>query len=219
MAIIPQQFRSIDPWSENRFSDNYNLRSRMLTGGHDCVIFLDSFNMAITSSPPSPPVLVIGPGLAIKDDVMIHILEDTTMNLTVAEGYVYNNIGDTPIIPMNALQGLNIVLTYQYARSMPSPTATINIIKDNLMLSIFRPVKHMWLGRIIVVNQQVTEISRAPIRFPLAPIPNPDTRTIYYRRTIDPLLGYTTINGGVIRPLIAGDPVVNASWFEEWTDV
>ena len=203
MAIIPQQLRSVDPWSENRFSDNYNIRSRMLTGGADSIVFLESFTITQTDD----TIITVGPGVAIKDDVLIHITETVTMNLAVNQGYSYNNEGEPPITDPDGDYVLHLCLNYHYARSIPAPQAKYVLIK--YPNTHFSTINHLWLGRITVVGGIITDCSTLAIR-----IPDTDLGTVYERHTIDPINGYAQINGGVVRPAVPnGTP---DGWYEEW---
>lgn len=201
---IPNQIRSVDPWSENRFSDNYNVRSRILTAGRDSVVYLESF--AITKT--GDTTITIGPGLAIKDDVLIHILETTTIDLASIQGYVISGEGEPPIAdPLADDVVLHICLHYHYSRSIPAPTAKFVIIKNPN--EHFTEVNHMWLGRVHVTNNVITQCTKLAYR-----TPDTELGTVYERRTIDPLLGYTQVNGGVVRPAVPGGTPVG--WYEEW---
>lgn len=203
MPVIPNQLRSVDPWSENRFSDNYNLRSRMLTSGVDAIVYPDSF----TITRMSDTVIRIGAGVAIKDDVMLHIMDLVTIDLTAADGYMYGGEGEPPISnPLGAFN-LHLLLTYNYNRSIPAPSARYNFTRYPEVH--FLPVNHLWLGRVFGMNNVITGVSTEPIR-----IPDNETGIVYQRHVIDPLTGYTTVNGGVIRPPTPGGSP--DGWYEEW---
>ncbi len=205
MAIIPEQVRSVDPWSENRFSNNYNIRSRILTGGKNTVVFLDSFKITKLSDTK----IKIGPGVAIKDDVMVHIMEDVTINLIADEGYVLSGEGEPPIPAPDVDIILHVCLNYHYFRSIPAPDARYVIIK--YPTAHFKVADHLWLGRIHVVNNKIVEVTTEPIR-----LPNEEGGTVFSRSCIDPLMGYTTFNGGVIRTEHPEEDPQNYQWFENW---
>lgn len=203
MPVYPQQLRSVDPWAEGRFSDNYNLRSRVLTRGIDSIVYLDSFAMAETGTTS----FSIGPGIAIKDDVMIHIQEATTINLAAESGYVFGSEGEPPLSDTLGEMDIHVCLSYKYNRSIPAPAARYTLIKFPELH--FDPEVHMWLGMIHTIAGVISEVRTEAIR-----IPDNVGGVIYRRHYIDPLSGYTTVNGGVIRPEIPGG--TPDGWYEEW---
>src|SRR3972149_9045525 len=119
MALTPpEQIRSIDPYSENRFSSTINRFTRIYTGGTDCIVHPDSFQITDASDSTSVTYIAFTSGMAIKDDVLIHITEsgvgvdllDDTHYLDetpgpITEGYYY------------------LVLWYNHTRSYPAPKA------------------------------------------------------------------------------------------------
>jgi hypothetical protein len=202
-VVVPEQIRSIDPWSENRFSDNYNLRHRLLTKGEDVVVHNDSFALSIIDS----TTLRIGPGIAIKDDVAIHIYEYQDIDLYAStDGY---GVDSDPPIHLSAVDyTTHVMLKYQYARSMPAPSASYRFIED--VATYFTSAMYMYLGYLTISNKTITEVHPEGI---MVPFPG---GTTYRRITINPYTGYSRINGGVVRPEVdgGGGP---AGWYEEWS--
>lgn len=199
MPLVPSQLRSADPFGENRFSNVYNLRSRMLTNGVDSVVFLESFALEITDDLE----IKIGPGIAIKDDVMIHILDDVTIDLTQNQGYMVSGESEPPWTEDGTDKTLHLCLHYHYARSMPAPQARYVLMEDPTLH--YTTVNHMWLGYLNIVGGVVVNFTYNPIVI---------NNYLYERHIINVILGYTSINGGVIRPPIPGGTPVG--WYEEW---
>ena len=198
---VPTQSRSVDPWSENRFSNNYNLRSRILTRGIDAVLYQESFDV-IKSTDTS---IIIKPGLAVKDDVLIHILEDATANMLTDEVYMIPEEVEPPINVLIGTYIVHLVLEYVYARSMPAPAARYKLLRD---VANFNTVKFMWLAGIKITDGIIVSIYKEGVR-----IPDVVGGTVLSRRTIHPINGYARINGGVIRPDTTGGTV---DWYSEW---
>ena len=141
MALVPVQERSVDPYSENRFSSVINRFTRMVTNGENIIMFPDkSFKLRWIDS----TTISIGAGICIKDDVMIHIKEDYELDFTNNEFYVDSS---------GSLQEEGtyyIVLSYMYQRSLPSPQAYYKIIRD--VDTIYRPYinRYIFLGAVTV---------------------------------------------------------------------
>lgn len=131
MPVTPNQIRAVDPYSESRFSDNYNLRSRMVTGGRDVILFPDSF--AITWTPDSTS-FIVGPGIAIMDDVLVHIMEDTEFDLSNDTNAMIDNSQSSPPIPTDETSEfqLKLCLQYKYARTIPPQSAQLGLIRVGL---------------------------------------------------------------------------------------
>jgi len=205
MAVtIPDQLRSIDPWSESRFSDNYNLRSRLLTKGNDVVVFKDSFALSIADS----TTLTVGPGIAIKDDAMIHITEAQSINLYGTGGGVATGYGvdaDPPIHYSASDYYTYLVLNYRYARSMPSPSASYRCIED--MATYFTTDNHMYLGKLLIRNKKIILVSQLGVKI---------SSTVYRRIVVQAENGFSSVNGGVVRTAPPEGAYVDIDVFEEW---
>lgn len=130
-AIIPRQIRAVDPYSESRFADNYNLRSRMVTGGRDVILFPDSF--AITQA-VNGTSFTVGPGVAIVDDVLIHITEDTVFDLSAdTDAWLDPDMTGTPIPSGETSEFfLDLYLYYKNARTIPAPVAKLGLVRRGL---------------------------------------------------------------------------------------
>ena len=117
----PTQDRAIDAFSQYRFSQNLNLLSRAITQGRNVIQFPDlSFNLTKLDW----SLVDVSPGIAFKDDVLIHIKQ--TYELDFAD----NNYYIDPSGQMDNEGYYFIVLQYYYARSLPAPKAFIKIIRD-----------------------------------------------------------------------------------------
>lgn len=206
-VTVPSQLRSIDPYSENRFSDNYNIRSRMITGGKDVVLFSESFRFAITGD----YTFTIKPGIAIKDDVMIHIMEDVDVDIRTNQGLMITTQSEPPIrVDVPTPYQIHIFLKYTYARTQPPPEATYEFIRSGTnpdsLLQNYTIVKHMWLGCVNIVEGIIDGISIQD-----TPVTEGENTVIFRRRYyFSPFGGFLNINCGVIRE--------DEEWYDEWTE-
>lgn len=121
MALqVPKQQRSVDPYSDNRFSQIINRFTRIVSSGKNLILFPDdSFKMIRYDW----GTVKITPGVFVKDDVLIHITEDFYLNLTDNESYI-DGIG------MDREGYYYLVIKYSYVRSLPAPQATYRIFKN-----------------------------------------------------------------------------------------
>lgn len=201
-VTIPEQLRSIDPWSESRFSDNYNLRSRLMTKGEDVIVFKDSFALSIEDS----TTIAVGPGIAIKDDTMIHITESQSIDLYNGGATTGYGVDKDPPIHYSATPYYTyMVLNYRYARAMPSPSASYRCIEN--LSTYFDEVSHMYLGRLTIVDKAITQVTQLGVSL---------LSTIYRRILVQAEYGFTGVNGGVVRTEPPLEDYVNTDVYEQW---
>lgn len=138
MALTaPAQERSVDPYSNRRFSSVFNRITRVASTGTDIILFpqqsfiLTKLNWREIS---------VDSGLCVKDDVLIHITETFYMDLTDNDYYV----DDTGA--MTSAAYYYIVLQYLYARSLPAPKAWIRVIRDITALYTGHEHQYIYLG-------------------------------------------------------------------------
>jgi len=118
----PAQERSVDPYSNRRFSSILNRMTRLVSTGENVILFPNqSFSLTVTNWYE----VKITPGVCIKEDVLIHITEDYYMNFVNSNYYVQE--GET----MTQLGYYYIVLQYSYLRSLPGPKAWYKIIRPD----------------------------------------------------------------------------------------
>lgn len=213
MAIAPAQTRSVDPWHENRFTNTYNLRSRLFTGGQNIIVFPESFKLRVTD--PISTSFSIDPGITITNDVLIHITESKTIDLsTEASGLLIDSPALAPIPYLQSITPaltedvyLHVVITYKYARSIEPQVAQYNIIYD---LNNFNETKHTYVGRIkidisgetynAIIAQNTPGITQSEEQ-------GEPVITIVKPQIVDPISGYSEVNGGVVRASETNDDV------------
>jgi hypothetical protein len=152
----------------------------MVSGGQDVILFEDqSFQL----SRASDTEINISSGLAIKDDLVIHITEDPfALNFEEWENYVDANTGGSPL---DSTGYYYILLEYNISRSLPSPKAYYKIIKDVADYYSGNTQNYIFLGCVeIIYSEGSYKISGDPINY------------------VDPL------DSSVVRPTVPGDAFI-----------
>jgi hypothetical protein len=125
--MIPDQTRAVDPFSSYE-SDNVNKITRLLTAGEDRIA--REVDLAVTKL--NDTTLRITDGVAIKDDLMIHVKESnlngyTDFDVTIADNYIVR-VGESGL--MDGAGDAYMVLDYQYAKVATAPEAKLMLLKD-----------------------------------------------------------------------------------------
>ena len=95
--------------------------TRVATGGKDCILHpQQSFKLERLNWKE----VKIYPGICIKDDVLIHITQEYTLDFNSNDFYIDEE--DAMTVEGNYY----IVLQYIYSRSFPTPKASYRIIRD-----------------------------------------------------------------------------------------
>lgn len=155
---VPIQVRSIDPYDKRRTSREQNLKSRVLTMGRSVILY-ETSSFAPTIYGTAKQKIRISPGLCIIDDVLIHIENSWTIDITnggISEGQNPNESPTYHMIDHN--NGLNeydfiidapnnelqfIYIKYDFYTSQPSPSAKIYVTRFPQILS---STKYLYLG-------------------------------------------------------------------------
>jgi len=129
--MIPDQIRSVDPFSSYH-SDNVNRFTRIVSGGANVIVKPTSL---VASIGGSPTLIRITDGIAIKDDVMIHIEEAngngySVVDLTDPINYIPSSTSPTPNILDVFAPTAYLVLSYTYAKTSTPPKARLMVLKD-----------------------------------------------------------------------------------------
>ncbi len=147
MPTAPTQERSVDPYSNNRFSSVINRLTRVVTGGKNAIIFPGtSFRIQKSEDPEKEfTSIVITSGVAVKDDVLIHITQDDfELDLTDESNYIDQDGG------LDTAGFYYIVLYYFYARRYPHPQAYYKILKNT---NLFDPTRYLFIGGIYIIEE------------------------------------------------------------------
>ncbi len=143
MALTaPAQERSIDPYSNRRFSSVFNRITRVASTGIDVILYpTQSFKLTKLNWKE----VKVDSGICVKDDVLIHITEDFYIDFSNNDYY----IDDTGA--MTSASYYYIVLQYLYARSLPAPKAWIRVIRDITSLYTNHEHQYIYLGSALTV--------------------------------------------------------------------
>ena len=118
---IPTQVRITDPFVSYN-SNAVNKISRNISKGENGLLYANSLQVTSVSSTK----VNVSSGFAIKDDVLIKIIDDYEVDFTDASFY-YDPLG---VLPQE--NGYHyIVLQYTYQKSKPAPQAEIKILKPS----------------------------------------------------------------------------------------
>ena len=138
----PTQLRSVDPYSSYN-SNNVNALTRVVSEGED--IICQGLDVALTTS----TTLTVETGIAVKDDVMVHIQESMVIDLTDNDWFIEGSSasGDDTYY---------VVLDYRYSKISPAPIASIKILKT---LANMSTGYYLFLKAIAVVSGEVVAVS------------------------------------------------------------
>jgi hypothetical protein len=133
IGITPTQERSIDPFASYN-SNVVNRLTNMVTRGYRGLPTI--YDLAVTIDTTSPNnTVVISTGWCLKDDVLLEIQEESTMQIldSGAEpnyAHYFNYLS-----PANGYY--YIVLYYNYVKSRPAPTARLYVIESTNTASLY----------------------------------------------------------------------------------
>jgi len=120
-STIPVQERIVDPFASYN-SNVVNRITEIVTQNDEGMLITNSLQVISDSTSPNDTVLV-KPGYAVKDDVLINITAQHSVNITDLSQYV----STTTFFPGAGYY--YIVLEYQYQKQRPAPVAYIKILK------------------------------------------------------------------------------------------
>jgi len=122
-SSIPDQYRAVDPFASYN-SNSVNQLTELITRGDNV---LDTpCGLDIESDSTSPlTVVIVKPGYAFKDDVMIVITQDHQVDFEDPDQYISFGAG------FNETGYYYIVLEYDYVKSRPAPQAKVKIVKPS----------------------------------------------------------------------------------------
>jgi hypothetical protein len=124
MAIqIPTQVRTVDPFASYN-SNIVNKLTRMVGKGDRGLLYENAMDVTIDST-DSDSYVVVKPGIAIHDEMLIHFTSEFRLHMRDPE-YVIGSAS-----AMDETGYYWIVLDYTYQKSRPAPTASVKIIKPS----------------------------------------------------------------------------------------
>jgi len=132
-GIIPTQERAVDPFASYN-SNVVNRLTNMITKGSRGIVTIYDLQVAIDSTSPTTTV-VISSGYCFKDDVMIEVQSESTMQI-LGTGSDTNYAHS--FNPASASDGYYyIVLYYNYQKSRPVPQATLYAVESTNTSAIY----------------------------------------------------------------------------------
>lgn len=138
----PSQFRSVDPYAENRWSSVINRISRIVTGGSDIIFFPESSFLFTRKDDDN---ITISSGYCVKDDVAIHVYASTDVDFSESDNYLDTTGG------MTQTGWYYVVAWYVYHRQYPAPKLYYRIIKDRTILTTYSD-NWIFLGAVNVID-------------------------------------------------------------------
>ena len=120
MSSKPSQVRTIDPFAEYN-SNVANRLTRMLTQNDNVLLSRNSLSLELDSTSPLK-IVVVQPGVAFKDDVLIEVTAEHQVDFDDNTHYV----GGTA--KLTEAGYYYVVLEYTYVKSRPAPDVDIKIL-------------------------------------------------------------------------------------------
>jgi len=148
MPVIPKQIRSSDPWTENRYSNNANIKIRVLTNGYNRIVNNASFALGIEDDGYT---ISIGPGMCVIDDVFIHVYDEFSLDIRNPDHYFS---GSNPI--NNGT--VQIYMRYKYSRSLPAPRLECGF--KNVREGTLDSGDKLWLGYVVIQDGTAIKVGR-----------------------------------------------------------
>ncbi|MCK5608390.1 hypothetical protein KAR91_41290 [Candidatus Pacearchaeota archaeon] len=119
-STIPEQYRAVDPFASYN-SNTVNQLSEIRSRAENVLDIPCGLDVVIDSTSPLDTVIV-KPGYAFKDDIIITVTEDHTVDFNDTDQYISFDIAEI-------IAGYYyIVLEYTYVKSRPAPQARIKIV-------------------------------------------------------------------------------------------
>jgi len=118
-SSIPEQYRAVDPFASYN-SNTVNQLTEMTSRAENVLDIPCGLDVILDST--SNTSVVVKPGYVYKDDVMIYVSEEHTVDFLDEDNYISYNLPD--LIAGNYY----IVLEYTYIKSRPAPQANIKIV-------------------------------------------------------------------------------------------
>ena len=157
-GIIPSQERAVDPFASYN-SNVVNRLTNMFTRGNRGVVTVYDLQVTIDSTSPTDTV-VVSSGYCFKDDVLIEVTEDTTMeilgSLDAEDNYAHSFNYASP-----ATGYYYIVLHYKFEKSRPAPVATLYAIESTNTAALYSLPSNVPSGDYILLK--VVQVSAGAI--------------------------------------------------------
>lgn len=121
-STIPEQYRAVDPFASYN-SNTVNQLTEMRSRAENVLDI--PCGLDVVADETSSSVVTVRPGYAFKDDVMIYVSEEQTVDFSDDDQYI-----TTPTVGDPLVTGYSyIVLEYTFIKSRPAPQANIKIVR------------------------------------------------------------------------------------------
>jgi len=154
-SSIPEQYRAVDPFASydsNTVNQLVEIRARA-----ENVLDIPCGLDVISDSTSPNDTVIVRPGYAFKDDVMIYVSEEHSVDFNDQDQYVSFGSG------FDEAGNYYIVLEYTYIKSRPAPQARIKIVKpsqrgnydygnSSTSLVFLKSVNVIWTGSEFNIN-------------------------------------------------------------------
>lgn len=153
-APTPSQVRSVDPYASYN-SDVVNKLNRMTSFGNDGLVTTVSCRLSTDSTAPLYAVTV-GTGFICKDDVLVQVTEEVSVDLRLAVNYVDSSYGT-----LSSTGYYYIVTDYAYQKARPAPQLRFKVIHaSDAANKALVGTTLLLIGVVQVVSGTPNEISR-----------------------------------------------------------
>ena len=123
-STIPEQYRAVDPFASYN-SNTVNQLTEMTSRNENVLDIPCGLDVVLDETSSSS--VVVRPGYAFKDDVMIYVSEDHTVDFSDDDQYIV-----TPTVGLPLQTGWHyVVLEYTFIKSRPAPQANIKIVRTD----------------------------------------------------------------------------------------
>lgn len=119
----PSQTRAVDPFASYD-SSSVNKLTRAITRGNDGLAATPDLD--VTTDDTTATILYVSTGIAFKDDVIVELTAQHTVDFHTLSHYL-NNTGGT----LNETGFYYVVLDYSWRKARPAPTAKIKILRPS----------------------------------------------------------------------------------------
>lgn len=119
----PSQTRAVDPFASYD-SSSVNKLTRAITRGNDGLAATPDLD--VTTDDTTATILHVSTGIAFKDDVILELTAQHTVDFHELSHYL-NNFGGT----LNETGYYYVVLDYSWRKARPAPTARIKILRPS----------------------------------------------------------------------------------------
>jgi len=136
--VIPTQLRAVDPYASYH-SNIVNRLTRAVSNNQNIILRPDHLTVTMVND----HVVEVSTGIAIMDDVLIHVTASTQLDLTDPNVFYGPN-------HFSSSGYYYVILDYQYNKVKPAPEAGLAIVAPADVPTLFNPNEHLFLAALHV---------------------------------------------------------------------